>query len=211
MLTRTRSGRDVELDRLTAAYIWKASPTIYGRVSTGYFERTFAGVSGELLWAPTDSNIALGAELNYARQRDWDDTFDLLDYDVVTGHASVYWDTGYKGLEAQLDVGKYLAGDWGATATLSRRFANGWDVSAYVTRTEVSVEDFGKGSYAKGIKIVMPLRWGLPFESKSTASVSLISDTGDGGARLSVPDRLYPKVRDYNTLSLNENWGSFWQ
>jgi len=205
------SGRDIELDRLTADYVFKLSPAIYARLSGGYFERTFAGVSGEVLWAPVSSPFALGAEVNYARQREFDTAFGLRDYEVVTGHASVYWDTGFSGLEAQVDVGRYLAGDWGATLGVSRRFTNGWDVSAYVTRTEVSVDEFGDGSYAKGLSVTMPLRWGVPFETRSTASLSLISDVGDGGARLQVPERLYPKVRDYDGLSLNENWGSFWQ
>jgi len=205
------SGRDVELDRLTADYVFKATPTIYGRVSGGYFERMYAGVSGEVLWKPTDSPIALGAELNYAKKRNFDDAFSLADYDTVTGHASLYWDTGIRGLEAQFDVGRYLAGDWGATASLSRRFANGWDVRAFLTRTEISPSQFGDGAFTKGISITMPLRWGLPFESKSTASLSLIRDTGDGGARLGVPDRLHSKVRDYDRASLRQNWSSFWQ
>ena len=69
----------------------------------------------------------LGADLNWVAQRDYDDPFgfDYYDYDVVTGHASLYWDTGYYGLEAQIDAGRYLAGDWGSTFTLTRRFPNG--------------------------------------------------------------------------------------
>ena len=46
--------------------------------------------------------------------------FGEYDYDVVMGHASLYWDTGWYGLEAQLDAGRYLAGDWGATLSVQR-------------------------------------------------------------------------------------------
>ena len=205
------SGRDVELDRLTADYVFKAAPTVYGRVSGGMFERMYGGVSGEVLWKPVDSPLAVGAEVNWAKKRDHEDAFSFADYDTVTGHASLYWETGFRGLEAQLDVGRYLAGDWGATVSLSRRFANGWDVSAFMTRTEVSFDQFGDGAFTKGISITMPLRWGLPFESKSTATLDLIRDTGDGGARLHVPDRLHDKVRDYDRASLRQTWGSFWQ
>ncbi len=72
----------------------------------------FAGISGELLWKPVDSRLALGAEVNYVYQRDFDQLFGLQGYSVVTGHVSAYYDLG-NGFEAQLDVGRYLAGDIG--------------------------------------------------------------------------------------------------
>ncbi len=205
------SGRDIKLKRLDAAYVFKLAPEYYGRVTAGLLERMYGGVSGEILWAPHDSEIALGAEVNYARKRDWDDDFGFLDYDIVTGHASVYWDTGYKGLALQVDAGRYLAGDWGATVSLERRFANGWNVRGYMTRTEASFAEFGEGSFAKGFEVTMPLRWGLPFESKSTGTLSLATFERDGGARLNVQGRLHDRVQDYDEASLRQNWGSFWQ
>lgn len=205
------SGRDVKLNRLTAQYLFKPAPELYGRITAGLLERQYGGVSGEILWAPTNSNIALGAELNYAKKRDYDDAFGFLDYDIVTGHGSIYWDTGMNGVQLQLDAGRYLAGDWGATFTISRRFANGWNVEAYVTQTDVSYEDFGNGSFAKGFKVTMPLRWGLPFESKSRGSLSLAKFERDGGARLNVQNRLHDMIQDYDASSLGQNWSSFWQ
>ncbi|MEL7089911.1 MAG: YjbH domain-containing protein, partial [Planctomycetota bacterium] len=80
---------DIYLNDLTAAYFMRPGRNLYGRVSAGYLERMFGGVSGELLWKPVDSRLALGAELNYARQRDFDGQFGFQDYDVWTGHASV--------------------------------------------------------------------------------------------------------------------------
>lgn len=205
------SGRDVDLDRLTADWVFQPAPAVYGRVSAGILERMFTGVSGEVLYAPVNSDIAVGGELNYVKQRDIDDPFALQDYDVVTGHASLYWDTGYNGLEAQLDAGRYLAGDWGATVSLSRRFRNGWDVRGYVTRTDVSVDDFGDGSYAKGFQITIPLGWSLPFETRYDSTISLLPTESDGGARLDVRGRLYERIRDLDRRSLEDGWSAFWQ
>ncbi|MEO1550148.1 MAG: YjbH domain-containing protein [Pseudomonadota bacterium] len=205
------SGRDVELDRLTADAVFKLSPQIYARATAGYLERMYGGLSTEILWAPTARPLALGAEVNLARKRAFDETFGFTDLEATTAFASVYWDTGFRGIEAQLDAGQYLAGDLGATVTLSRRFANGWDVSAYVTRTDVSAEDFGDGSFAKGVTISLPLRWGLPFETKSKVSLDLGAISRDGGARLRVPGRLYDRVRDTDRTSLRQSWSSFWQ
>lgn len=205
------SGRDIDIERLTADYVTKFRPALYGRLTGGILERMFTGVSAEVLYAPTDLPVALGSEINYVRQRDIDDPFALQDYDVWTGHASVYWDTGYRGIEAQLDAGRYLAGDWGATFGLSRRFNNGWEVRGFFTRTDVSFDDFGDGSFAKGIELTLPLRWGVPFETKSEASIAVMPVENDGGARLDVDGRLYDRVRELDRASLRDGWSAFWQ
>ncbi|MEM8871777.1 MAG: YjbH domain-containing protein [Pseudomonadota bacterium] len=205
------SGRDIEIDRITADWVFSPVPAVYGRFSGGILERMFTGVSTEVLWAPVNQPIALGAEVNYARLRDFDDPFALQNYDVVTGHGSVYWDTGYKGIEAQVDVGRYLAGDWGATLSLSRRFQNGWNVRGFMTRTDVSFNEFGDGSFAKGFEITMPLRWALPFETKSEARINLLPSESDGGARLDVEGRLYERINTLDRRSLEDGWSAFWQ
>ena len=145
-------------------------------------------------------------------QRDFDSLgFDYYDYDVVTGQASLYWTTGFYGLEVELDAGRYLAGDWGGTFQLTRRFANGWAVGAYFTLTDVTSEDFGEGSFNKGVFIQIPFRWTVPFETRQTNTINLTSISRDGGARLDISNRLYPLVRDFDRHHLAENWGSFWQ
>ena len=82
--------------------------------------------------------------------------FGYYDYQVATGHASLYWDTGWYDIETQFSAGRYLAGDWGGTVAVSRRFANGWAVGAYATKTDVTAEDFGEGSFAKGLTLIDP-------------------------------------------------------
>lgn len=79
----------------------------------------FGGLSTELLWRPSDQAFAIGAEVNYAVQRDFDQLFGFQDYDILTGHISGYWDMG-GGYQAQLDLGRYLAGDWGGGHTGAR-------------------------------------------------------------------------------------------
>lgn len=209
---RYYSGSDPKLMRLTGDYLFKLNPDTYARASAGYLERQFGGVSGEMLWYPAEQNWGLGVEVNYVRQRDNKGLgFGDYDYDVVTGHGSVYWETGLYGIEAQVDAGRYLAGDWGATLALSRTFASGWSVGAFATRTDVSAADFGEGSFDKGITVSIPLRWSTPFETRQTIDGSLRSLSSDGGARLNIANRLHPTVRDFNRGSLERNWGAFWQ
>ncbi len=197
--------------RLTADYLFKVNPSVYGRVSAGYLERMFGGISGELLWKPTNQSWGTGVELSYVKQRAFDSMFGFQAYETVTGLASVYWNTGFKGLEAQVDVGRYLAGDWGATFSLSRQFTNGWEVAGFVTLTDVSFADFGEGNFSKGVSLTIPFDWTLPFESRSSITVDLAGYGNDGGARLNIANRLYPVIRGNSVIDLNESWGAFWQ
>jgi hypothetical protein len=183
---------------------------MYGRVTAGYLETMYGGVSGEVLRYPTDSRLALGAEVNYARQRDYDQLFGFQDYDVVTGHASAYYDFG-NGFLAQLDAGRYLAGDWGGTVSLDREFNNGFKVGAFFTLTDVPFDEFGEGSFDKGIRISLPVDWISGNPSQTNFGTTIRPVLRDGGARLSVRNRLFETVRGAQSSELEDRWGVFWR
>lgn len=201
---------DPALSQLTAEYFFRPAPQFYGRLSAGYLERMFGGVSGEVLWKPVDSRLGLGIEVNYARQRTYDHMFRFQDYDVVTGHVSGYYafDNGF---HLQIDAGRYLAGDYGTTVTLDREFNNGWRVGGFVTLTDVRFEDFGEGSFDKGIRLSIPVSWFLGTAHRSSLHTTIRPLTRDGGARLNVSNRLYELVRDYHRPELQNQWGQFWR
>lgn len=202
---------DPALSRLTGDYVTKLDDDVYGRFSVGLLERMYSGASAELLWKPADQSWGIGGEINYVQQRDYDQLFGLRDYDVVTGHASFYWDTGWYGISTQVDAGRYLAGDYGATLTLKRRFANGWEFGGFFTLTDVPFSEFGEGSFDKGIFLTIPFNWFLPYESRSEFSTVLRPLTRDGGQRVNVANRLYPIVEDMDRAGLRDTWGSFWK
>ncbi|WP_019955787.1 YjbH domain-containing protein [Yoonia vestfoldensis] len=200
------------LQALTLSHYGRPGTDLYSRVSLGYLESMFGGVSTEVLWKPVDSAFGLGVELNYVAQRDTDMLlgFDEYDYDVLTGHLSAYYDFG-NGYHTQLDVGRYLAGDWGATLSLDREYSNGIRVGAYVTQTDISYDDFGDGSYNKGVRISIPQDFFIGDTSRGTYGTQVRTRSGDGGARLSVDGRLYDVVRDAHEADLTDTWGRFWR
>ncbi|SFR55547.1 Exopolysaccharide biosynthesis protein YbjH [Yoonia tamlensis] len=200
------------LQSLAITHYGRPGPNLYSRVSAGYLESMYGGISTELLWKPVDSSFGLGAELNYVAQRDTDMGFgfDEYDYDVLTGHVSAYYDFG-GGYHSQLDVGRYLAGDWGGKITLAREYDNGVEISAYVSQTEVNYEDFGDGSYNKGVRISIPQDFLTGSPSRKDYGATLRSRVGDGGAMLNIDGRLYDIVRDAHRDDLNDTWGRFWR
>ncbi|WP_235857890.1 YjbH domain-containing protein [Marimonas lutisalis] len=203
-------GNDPRIDHLTLARYGRLGEDWYSRVTFGYLEQMYAGISGEVLWKPVDSKLALGAELNYVAQRDFDQLFGVQNYTVATGHVSAYYDFG-GGYHGQMDMGRYLAGDWGATVALDREFDNGWRVGAYVTKTNVSSAAFGEGSFDKGIRITVPLSWATGTATRRKNDIVIQSLTRDGGARLNVDGRLYEAVRDAHKPQMAKTWGKFWR
>jgi len=201
---------DPSIDHLTLTQYFRPGRDLYAKASLGYLEQMYAGVSGELLWKPVDSRLALGVEVNHVVQRDFDQMFDLRDYEITTGHLSAYYDFG-KGYHGQLDVGRYLAGDVGATLSLDREFANGWRLGVFATLTDVTPEDFGEGSFDKGFRITVPIGHVLGQTSRRLGHATIRPLTRDGGARLDLRDRLYEQVRDYHRPELEKKWGRVWR
>ena len=174
----------VTLPNLQATHVGKLSENNFYSVYAGYLESMFAGVGAEWLYKPSASRVAVGVDVNAVRQRKFEQDFGLLDYRVATGHATVYWDTGWQDVQAKVSVGRYLAGDFGATLDLSRVFRNGVSIGAFATKTNVSAAQFGEGSFDKGIYM------SIPFDALLTRSTNTIGNfvwkplTRDGGAML---------------------------
>ncbi len=201
---------NLRIEHLTAEYLWRPAENFYARTTLGYLETMFGGLSTELLWYPTDSRLALGIEANYVAQRDFDVLFGFQDYKVATGHVSAYYDLPGD-YHAQIDAGRYLAGDYGATFSLDREFNNGFKVGAFFTLTDVSFEDFGEGSFDKGIRLEIPVSWLTGRPSRNKISQTIRPVLRDGGARLNVRNRLYGVTREARAQQLSRGWGRFWR
>lgn len=201
---------DTTLNNLFVSKQWRAGPDLYARATFGYLEAMFGGLSSELLWKPVGSRLALGVEANYVRQRAYDQRLGFLGYSVFTGHASAYYDFG-RGYLGQVDVGRYLAGDVGATFSMDRTFDNGWSVGAFFTLTDASAAEFGEGSFDKGIRFSIPVGWFLGKASRQSLGTTIRPIQRDGGARLYVPGRLYGQVRQAHKAALSAQWARVWE
>jgi hypothetical protein len=197
------------LDRLTADWRARIAPSVYARVQAGYLEPMFAGVAGEVLWQPPDSRLGLGVELAQAVQRDTEGGFGLADYDTLTGHVSAYWDFG-DGVTGRLDAGRYLAGDWGATAALDRTFANGWRVGVYATVTDADPDDV-PGGFDRGISVTIPTAWFRGDASRGATDLGFGGRLTDAGQRLGLSGRLHDDVTAANAARLDRDWARFWR
>lgn len=180
---------------LTVEGIWNVAPDVFARLTAGYLEPMFGGVSGEVLWRPHDAWWAIGADLNAVRQRDFAQKFAFRDYNVLTGHVSFYADLPWWDLYAVVRAGRYLARDWGATFELGRRFDSGIEVGGFATFTDVPYSQFGEGSFDKGIYVRFPFDLFGPT-SRARGSLTVRPIQRDGGQRLMVENPLYELTRE---------------
>lgn len=164
----------------------------YTQVYGGYLEMMYAGVGSEVLYRPFGERWALGLDVNYVKQRDWNDIMRTADYDVVTGHLTAYWEMPYvEGALAKISVGRYLAGDYGVTVDLSRRFDSGIIAGAFATKTDVSSKDYGEGSFTKGFYISIPFDLMFAEPTVKRGAVGWVPLTRDGGQMLQRRNVLY--------------------
>ncbi|MGP1679231.1 MAG: YjbH domain-containing protein, partial [Burkholderiales bacterium] len=196
------------LPNLQATHVGRFGANQYYSMYAGYLESYFAGVGGEWLYRPFASRVAFGVDANYVQQRSFeqDFSFDNADtqtgYRVATGHATLYWDTGWNGVQAKLSAGRYLAKDMGATVDLSRVFDNGVKFGAFFSKTNVSAEKFGEGSFDKGVYLSVPFDAFLTRSSNTSANVVWKPLTRDGGAKLYRSVELYDFTRARDDRSL---------
>lgn len=184
----------LQMRNLQATHVGQLSDNQYYSVYGGYLEMMYAGVGGEWLYRPHAGSVAFGVDANYVQQRDFKQDLALRDYKVATGHATLYWDTGWNGVRTILSAGRYLAKDIGATVQLERTFDNGVTLGGFFTRTNMSAAEFGEGSFDKGLYVRIPFDALLLRSSGSIGSLFYHPLYRDGGAKLSRGMSLYDET-----------------
>jgi hypothetical protein len=189
---------------LDSEYRFRFAPAVFAVAKVGYLESMFAGGGGEILWRPEGQRWALGADAYEVWQRGFDRLFDLQGYHTFTGHVSLYYASPWHDLNFMLSAGQYLAGDRGLTFQVTRRFSTGVEIGAFFTKTNVSSEQFGEGSFDKGIIVRIPLSWALPIETQGQWGIDLRPVQRDGGQRLSGDATLFDETRRTSRAEISD-------
>lgn len=195
---------NVKMPLLQLTWTRQLGTDLYGMAYGGMLESMFGGVGGEVLFRPLHDRWAIGVDANWVRQRGFKQNFAFRNYQVATGLATFYYDTGWHGLHANISVGRYLAGDWGTTLDVSRHFDNGVRMGAWATFTTAG-RRYGEGSFDKGFYISVPLDLFLPLSSSRPKYVYWQPLLRDGGARLNKAYSLYDMTDDRDTNLFDQN------
>ena len=152
-----KQGRGFTVDSFQANYFSSPGKNIYTKISAGYFEQMFGGVGGEVLYRPFYKPWSVGAELWRVKQRDYDGSFNFLDYQTTTGFINFFYEHPGSQILFKLKGGKFLAKDSGVNLDLSRRFKSGLNMGVYFSLTDISRDEFGEGSFDKGFYFFIPI------------------------------------------------------
>ncbi|WP_429218546.1 YjbH domain-containing protein [Aeromonas veronii] len=183
---------NVLLNNLQLTHMQPLAQDWYGQAYGGYLEMMYAGVGSEVLYRPYGKTWAIGVDANWVKQRDWNNTLKMADYDVMTGHVTAYWQLPFmSNVTAKVSIGQYLAGDKGATFDFSKRFDSGVVLGGYATFTNVSADEYGEGSFTKGIYVTIPFDLMLLKPTTAQGSIGWVPLTRDGGQMLSRKNGLY--------------------
>ena len=164
-------------------------------ITAGILEDMFSGVGFEYLYFNNYANFALGFEMFDVIKRDYKMRFGTTSYSNVVSSANFYY-KNYKTIpfDMKLSFGEYLAGDEGATIDFSRSFNNGTKFGIFATFTDVSTEDFGEGSFDKGVYFNIPIY-------QNFVNYTWRPLTKDPGARLNRKHTLYDLLSKYQKIN----------
>lgn len=187
------------LDRLQYNQTLRLTNDWFAQGYLGLLETMYGGAGGEVLYRPLGGTWALGIDVNWVRQRDFDRRLEFRDYDTWTGHITSYLDTGVENLVTQISYGRFLAGDYGFTVDVSRRFDSGTRLGFWSTWSNADDDHIQYG-----------LRLSVPFDalfrqpSREHAEVAWQPLQQDAGARLQRAHRLYD-------MTTERERGRYWQ
>lgn len=194
------------ISHLQMDYTFNIAPSLYGHVYGGYLEEMFAGVGGELLYRPATQNWAIGADLSYVGQRNFNQMFGLQDYRVLTGHIGGYLSFPKPRIDASVRVGRYLAKDFGVTFDVSRTFESGVRIGAFATFTDVSAQEFGEGRFDKGVYLILPLDLLYNKHTRAAIGVAYRPLIRDGGQQLVIRQPLIATTDPARRSTLINGW-----
>lgn len=185
------SGNVVSLENLYLQWQDEIAPDWFAQAYGGYLETMFGGVGTEVLYRPVDSNIAIGFDVNYVRQRDYDNELDFLNYKTLTGHINLYWKPELlPDSQLTFNLGQFLAKDKGVNIDFAKRFDSGIVVGAYAAFTNVSAEEYGEGSFTKGFYLSIPFDLFSLRPAKGRGRLPWVPISRDGGQPLNRPATL---------------------
>ncbi len=206
-----KEGDGFIVDRMQLNYFSNPFKNIYTKLTAGILEQMFGGVGGEILYRPYHSNMAIGADLFYVRQRDFNQLFDFQKYDTFTGHLTLYLREPNTGVLFQLKGGRYLAKDSGFTFDFSRRLKTGIQIGAFFSLTDISDEEFGEGSFDKGFYFNIPIDLFSPYYVKRNFAWGLRPVTRDGAQTITQAMPLWGMTDQANYWNVKNGWWDFYE
>jgi len=179
----------------------------YSRLSAGYFNPMYIGLDFEYIYYPVCSPFAIGFDAAVVRRRTfnglgWTNNIRKLNGYIPTyvpflgtqAFVDLYYDWRATDLAFEVNLGKFLARDWGARFQVARQFPSGLKLFFWYTWTNGNDHLNGSIYYDKGIGLSMPLDVFMTCSSKTRFGFEMSAWLRDVGYRTPAGDRLYDLI-----------------
>lgn len=191
---------------------WFQQPhkNIYTKLTGGILEEMFSGIGGEVLYRESFSNFGIGAELWWVQQRDYRMLFELRDYKTVTGHINLFYEEPRSNIIFSLKGGRFLAKDSGFNFDIARKWSTGMRMGIFFSKTDISEQEFGEGSFDKGFYFSVPIESLFGTYQRGLTPFGLRPIQRDGAAVLNTQFPLWG-VTDWKSAdTIFETWDDFY-
>ncbi|MCP3873867.1 MAG: YjbH domain-containing protein [Desulfobacteraceae bacterium] len=201
---------DPSPDRLLFDQTLRLGSKTLGRLSTGYFEKEYAGVGGEIMTFPWGGSFAFGMESDWVRKRVPGNTLELYtDKGYYTAIGNVYYRFKPLKMTLRAQYGRFLGEDTGWRFEASREYDTGLVVGAWYSFTDTDhfSTEWNRGYHDKGIFMRLPAQMFSLRETRTRYSYRVAPWTRDVAATVAHPSTLYNTAADLMPALFGEKLG----
>lgn len=166
-----RKRRTFSTDRAYLEKSWNLGRGVFARAAGGYFQVNYAGVGGECLYYPANSNLAIGLEGALLKKRSYNGLGFQSSLRILEGYTpsyhpytilnqyflNVYLDIPEWKMASKIGAGGFLAHDKGVRLEVTRYFESGLRITGWITYTNANDHMHGESYYNRGIALELPL------------------------------------------------------
>ncbi len=199
----------ITVDKAFLQKDWNMGCGVFTRLSFGYFDQAYGGISAEALYYPVNSCWAIGLEGACLKRRTLTGVGFTSKIRKNKGYmptwvhflgsqyfVDFYYNLDEVMLDFKVSAGKFLANDWGVRTEVSRNFESGLKLSFWYTVTNGHDHINGSIYYDKGFSISMPLDIFYTCSCREKWKYGMSAWLRDVGYRAPSGLRLYETVRD---------------
>ncbi len=178
----------------------------------GYLEQRFTGYSGEILYRPFESRLALGAQIASLYKRDPHTTMESgihKDERYDSGFANLWYDMPHHDMTLNLRAGRFIAGDYGGEIGVSKIFMNGAKINASIAISNNHEQDTLTGHQTNTSHM---LALSIPLGAvKYTPDQNIIRTTImpldlNIAQRIDMPNNLYAITNNISMKHIADHW-----
>jgi hypothetical protein len=197
----------ITVDEAYLERVWNWGKGWYTRLSVGLFEIEYGGVATEWLYYPVNSDWAIGMDFALLKKRtpefvSFTDRVRKLDgfkehhvpFLGTQYFLNIYYNWRCANLDFQVNIGKFLANDYGIRTEFARYFPSGLRIGFWYTYTNAHDVINGKTYHDKGIFFSVPLDIIYTRTSRSRWGYGMSAWLRDVGVTANTGGRLFDMI-----------------